>query len=184
MRPPNLSILRTSDISPKLVPILERWFWSYYSSDEIKTELDKVKCPANCPSLIPVKINEESVWSIFSTPAPGKDLTPRFIHNAFMKASQLLTFVWAQIIQLETFCKKQEQPMVLNLENGISLDFVEIHKSLDQSLHLLGIANSQMVQLRKDILKPFLNDDFKKLCCPHIPFSQWMFGDDFKKIVR
>ena len=173
----------TSDISQKLAPILERWFWSYYSSEEVKAELEKARRPKNCPALIPPKINEEVYRSILHTPAPGKDLPSRFVHNAFMKAAQPVAVVWATLIRLETFCKTNDEPLDITLEDGATINFQELRKLLDQSLRLLGIANSQMVQVRKDILKPFLNDDFKKLCRPHIPFTEFLFGSDFKKLL-
>ena len=173
----------TDSISDKLVPILNRWFWSYYSADEVKAELEKARRPKNCDSLIPTKINEEVYRSILHTSAPGKDLSHRFVHNAFMKAAQPVAAVWASIIRIESHCKKAEDRCVLNMEEGPPIDFHLLRKDLDQALRLLGIANSQMVQLRKEVLKPFLNDDFKKLCRPHIPFTQWMFGDDFKKLL-
>ena len=55
---------------------------------------------------------------------------------------------------------------------------------MDQGLRLLGIANSQMVVHRKEILSNFLNKDFKKICKSHVAFDQWMFGSNLKALLE
>ena len=66
----------------------------------------------------------------------------------------------------------------------LSVDFQQLRKHMDQGLHLLGIANSQMVMHRKEVLSNFLNKDFKKICKSHVAFDQWMFGSNLKTLLE
>ena len=73
-----------------LAKILETWFWSIYSKDEVKAELAKSVRPENAHALIPTCINE-TVFHAISPAGLSKDMPYRFIQNAFMKTSQPLS---------------------------------------------------------------------------------------------
>ena len=84
--------------------------------------------------------------------ALSKDMPCRFIQNAFMKGTQPLVIVWETLIQLENYLKTSGKNLQVKFSNNLTIDFQQLRKLLDQSLRLLGIANSQMVVHRKDIL--------------------------------
>ena len=163
--------------------MLETWFWSVYSNEEVKTELCKPSHPSNAPALIPTKINE-AIFCSLSPQALSKDMPSHFIQNAFMKTAQPVAIVWDTLIQLENFLKASHTPMLHKFSDNLTVDFQILCKHLDQALCLLGIANSQMVVHRKDTLSQFLNKDFKKICKKHIAFDQWMFGSNLKNLLE
>lgn len=182
-KPKYLEDPTTSDIPQPLADILRTWFWSIYSKEEVKVELAKPLRPANATALIPTKINE-AVFRSLSTPAIIKDMPTRFIQNAFMKSSQSFATVWSTLITLENHLKATNQPLQVAASDTLTVDFLQLRKMMDQGLRLLGIANSQMVVHRKDILSQFLHKDFKKLCKSHVPFDQWMFGTNLKTLLE
>ena len=173
----------TTDIQDPLASLLETWFWNIYAKDEVKTELAKPLQPGNANALIPTRINE-AVFRSLNPAALTKDLPCRFIHNAFMKASQPFAIVCSTLIALENHLKATNTPLQVDCNPGLTIDFMSLRKQMDQGLRLLGIANSQMVVHRKDILSKFLNKDFKKLCKPHVPFDQWMFSTNLKTLLE
>ena len=181
-KPKYLEDPTTTDIAAPLATLLQTWFWSIYSK-EVKNELAKPLRPSNANALIPTKINE-AVFRSLQPAALTKDLPSRFIHNAFMKASQPFVVVWSTLIKRETFLKSQNNPLQFVFSDGSTVDFLHLRKQMDQGLRILGIANSQMVVHRKDILAQFLNKDFKKLCKPHVPFDQWMFSTNLKGLLE
>ena len=181
-KPKYLEDPTTDDIQPQLANILETWFWSVYSKDEVKAELQKPVRPANALALIPTKINE-SVFRSLDKAGIQKDMTCRFIQNAFMKATQPIALAWSSVISLENHLKARGLDLEYSHE-GLHVDFVQLRKHLDQGLRLLGIANSQMVVHRKDILSQYLHKDFKKLCKSHVPFDQWMFNSNLKGLLE
>ena len=184
-KPKYLEDPTTAPIQPPLAQMLETWFWSVYSSDEVKTELCKPLRPSNASALIPTKIrSNEAIFRSLSVQALSKDMPSRFIQNAFMKSTQPLAIVWDTLIQLENFLKSNKQSLSFKLSNSFSVDFQVLRKHMDQALRLLGIANSQMVVHRKDLLSHYLNKDFKKICKKHIAFDHWMFGSNLKALLE
>ena len=173
----------TSPIPDALANMLETWFWSVYSKDEVKAELSKPLRPSNASALIPTKINE-AIFRSLSPQALSKDMPSRFIQNAFMKSSQPFALVWNTLIQLENHLKSVHSPLNFKFSDALDIDFQLLRKNMDQGLRLLGIANSQMVVHRKENLAQFLNKDFKKICKSHIAFDQWMFGSNLKTLLE
>ena len=168
-KPKYLEDPTTNPIQAPLAPMLETWFWSVYSNEEVKAELSKTSRPVNSPALIPTKINE-AIFRSLNPQALNKDMPLRFIQNAFMKASQPVAVVWDMLIQIENHLKANRASTSITMSNDLTVDFQFLRKQLDQALRLLGIANSQTVVHRKEILSQFLNKDFKKICKKHIAF--------------
>ena len=153
-----------------------------YSKEEVKSELAKPFRPGNADALIPPKINE-AVYRSLNPAALTKDLPTRFVQNAFMKASQPFVHVWSTLIKIEANLKAANSPCQIPCSDDFTVDFMQLHKQMDQGLRLLGIVNSQMVVHCKDVLAQFLKKDFKKLCKPHVPFDQWMFSSNLKTLL-
>ena len=64
------------------------------------------------------------------------------------------------------------------------IDNKAIVKSLMDSVALLGHTNCELVQQRRDLIRPDLNDEYQQICSEHILFSSWLFGDDLPKQVQ
>ena len=173
----------TAPIQDCLAKMLETWFWTVYSKEEVKTELAKSLRPENAAALIPTRINEV-IFRSLSAQALSKDMPSCFVQNAFMKASQPFAVVRSTLINLENFCKSHKMSCSTKFSDTFSVDFQFLRKQMDQGLCLLGMANSQIFVHRKEILSNFLNKDFKKICKSHVAFDQWMFGSNLKALLE
>ena len=182
-KPRYLEDKTTDPIHDGLAKLLQTWFWTPFTTDEVKDLLLKPLHPSNAEALIPCRINEPVFYNLLGG-GVNKDQPVRFIQNALVKACQPLASAWATIIKVESYFKSQNEQTAHELSDDLTLDFHQLRTQLDLSLRLLGVANSQMVLHRREILSGFLNPDFAKLCKPHVKFNQWMFGTDFKTLLQ
>ena len=58
------------------------------------------------------------------------------------------------------------------------LDIASLIKTATDSVAILGAANFGINMQRRDNIKPELNADYKHLCSPTVPFTDFLFGDD------
>ncbi|KXJ27931.1 hypothetical protein AC249_AIPGENE2884 [Exaiptasia diaphana] len=58
------------------------------------------------------------------------------------------------------------------------LDVEALLKTATDSVAMLGAANFGLNMQRRDNIKPELNADYKHLCPPTVPFTEFLFGDD------
>jgi len=79
--------------------------------------------------------------------------------------------------------------VVLNPAESLFNLLAKVDKSLAGELHnwlvqpteplkLLGSAIFEIVQLRREDIKPQLNKEYGDLCSPNVPVTEWLFGDD------
>ena len=57
------------------------------------------------------------------------------------------------------------------------MDIPSLIRTATDSVALLGAANFGLNRQR-DSIKPELNADYKHLCSPTVPFTDFLFGDD------
>ena len=57
-------------------------------------------------------------------------------------------------------------------------------KHLMDSVAVLGHINCELVQRRRDLIRPVLNDNYQQLCSERIEFTSWLSGDDLPKQVQ
>ena len=58
------------------------------------------------------------------------------------------------------------------------LDIASLIKTATDSVAILGAANFGINMQIRDNIKPELNADYKHLCSPTVPFTDFLFGDD------
>ena len=51
-------------------------------------------------------------------------------------------------------------------------------------ISLLGNVNSDLLNLRREQIRPVLKSEFVALCSTDIPASPWLFGDDLGRWLR
>ena len=132
-KPKYLEDPTTSPIQDSLAKMLETWFWTVYSKEEVKTELAKPLRPENAHALIPTKINE-AIFRSLSQQALSKDMPSRFVQNAFMKASQCFSIVWSTLIAFENFLKASDMDVVSTFSSSLTIDFQALRKQMAQGL--------------------------------------------------
>ena len=121
-KPKYLEDPTTTPIQDCLAKMLETWFWTVYSKEEVRTELAKSLQPENAAALIPTRINE-AIFRSLSAQALSKDMPSCFVQNAFMKASQPFAVIWSTLIALENFCKSHKMSCSTKFSETLSIDF-------------------------------------------------------------
>ena len=69
-----------------------------------------------------------------------------------------------------------------NLDTTALLD--KLWKLTEDSLCWLGAANWELVQRRREALKPQISKDYAHLCVQKVKFTDSLFGDDVTKQIK
>ena len=59
-----------------------------------------------------------------------------------------------------------------------ALDVPELIRAATDAIALAGAANLELNILRRDNIKPELNEDYKHSCSTSVPFTEFLFGND------
>ena len=65
-----------------------------------------------------------------------------------------------------------------------ALQIPDLINHTNKSLMLLGDANFNINMFRRNLMKPELKDQYKKLCAENIPFTAELFGEDLPKLAK
>ena len=97
----------------------------------------------------------------------------------FVVAGKCLAYLMDMLASAETYLRKDFPD-----DNGwlvvddFEFDFGKANKLIVNAMKLLGIANVQTGQARREMLKEKFNLDFQKLCNPEHPFTNGKFFGD------
>ena len=145
---------------------LKRW-GKKLSSDKIKSFSDKYKQPQNCSDIKGIKVNPE-IWSQLNAKKKKTDL----------KISNL-----QQVIRKITFATLQMTNVLIQNPSGLENNKI-MAKQVD-TIEIPGHVNTQLVQLRRDEIKPSMKAEYSAICSAEVPItSQYLFGDDLAKQLR
>ena len=103
----------------------------------------------------------------------------RFINQAIAKGIQPLAKVWDTILKADSAVKTQNPDTtsaVLKVPSDVQLDLTELSDLIATTLMVLGNANVQTVQLRKDFMKPYLHYDYHELLQHSNQLTEFLFG--------
>ena len=155
------------ELSPKLADIVNKLLRNRLNENKLKEKLNKSTRPKNCDNITGVKVNAE-IWPKLQTSTRSYDIKMQRVQNTLLKATIPIVKVVNQLMT--------------NL-NGTDNDKAMV-KHLMDSVALLGHTNCELVQRRRDLIRPDLNNKYQQLCSEHIEFTSWLFGDDFPKQVQ
>lgn len=140
-------------IPEKLSLVVNAIFATKIPDDRLK-KLDEYKCPSNvtihCPRV------ELGLWPFLSAGARSTDIKVQKIGNRIVKTA------WP-IIELAVKLKAIDPEL-----RQVALD----------ALFSLGMALSESNQLRRDMIKPGIADEYKSLCTTAKDGSEFLFGGD------
>lgn len=112
--------------------------------------------PENCEALVVPRVNP-SIWDNLSA-------TTRTVDSKLQR------------------CQK---PLVKGLTALVSLyDGKELSETEENTLALLSNSLFELNMLRRDLIKPELNQRYAHLCKPSVKTTQWLFGDDLPKMMK
>ena len=133
--------------------------------------------PENAEALKPLKVNEVKMTK--TDRSNEKDL--RYIGNAICGAGKGLAYLMEMLSLAEEKCLQvapdDEGKLVLD---EFEFDFPQANMLLATSMKILGIANVQTGQARRELLASKFKKEYQKLCKPENPFQgRKFFGPTF-----
>ena len=175
----------TAPILDSLAPQLAKWFHGYMAPSEIKRLQDKVERPSNAPCLKPVKINAELYYAIASE-GIQKDRPLSYVGQAIAKGCQPLAQLWSDLVAIDTKVKdatKTTDDTVAELMDGVTVNISQLHDKLTLALMIIGNANVQVAQLRRDHFKQYIHYDYHELLRHTNPIGENIFGDNLNEKI-
>lgn len=137
-----------------------RRLWTKWSDEKMKQKLLSCTRPANCENVTATKVNPE-VWSIIRSSTRSRNLKFQRLQNIVQKAM-------VPLIKLTDQSKKPEvSAQQLWSEN--------VARTLLDAIALLGDANSELIQRRRDLIRPDLNNQYQQICAEHVGFNDLLF---------
>ena len=129
--------------------------------------LDKYKRPENCVDIKATTVNLE-IWNQLN---PNK-------RKVYLQLSNV-----QQVVRKVTFATLQTTNILLQNASG-STNSNLIAQSVDV-VALLGHVNTQLVQFRREQIKPALRQEYSTICSAEVPLtSQYLFGNERAKQLR
>ena len=167
-----LSVDTTSKpVSAQLAAILDKSWSASLSDAKLKEKLAKYDRPENCGRLLAPKGNPE-IWSRISNLGQRQDLKFVAVQKALASAgSALAKSTQALLVHRHLSPRTEDQ---------VNSQWDTILKSQIDALALLGHANFQLSLRRREMLKPFLKQEYASLCSSQTAVSSLLLGDELK----
>ena len=177
----------TAAIMDKLVPQLEKWFHGYVTPSEIKRLQEKAERPSNANCLKPIKINAELYYAIAGD-GIQQDRPVSYLGQAVAKGCQPLASLWSELVSIDMQVKDSKgtnvtEDTVLKINDDLSVNISKLHDQLSLALMILGNANVQIAQLRRDNFKQYVHYNYHELLHHTNPLGENIFGDNLKELI-
>ena len=160
-------------IKPKLAGIVNAVFRTKMSDERSKELLSKYKIPENCDQVSTPKINVE-IWNKLKPATRSLDIKFQTTAQKLNKATVPMLNACEELLELKSNPKYKGDS---ELQSAI--------RHIMDSVALLGAANVELQQGRRECIKPDLHAKFKLLCSvSEQPDPNWLFGSDLGKRVK
>ncbi|KAJ8021950.1 hypothetical protein HOLleu_39297 [Holothuria leucospilota] len=153
-------------VQDKLASLIKSVLTEKLSDSKLKEKYSKYERPANVEALQTTQVNK-IIWDNLKSQTRSRDIR-------------------LQKIQLNNI---KAMTAIAGLTNGIltskaRVDTENLLSVLADILALLGTANQDFNQFRKDLIKPELKPEYQNLCSKAIPTTIHLFGDNVSQEVR
>ncbi|CAH3031028.1 unnamed protein product [Pocillopora meandrina] len=138
-----------------------------------KNLFQKILRPENCPGLSKITVNQV-IWDRVSAEARTGDVKMQRVQSALVKGTTNVALIADLVL------KSSEDKD--NIDITALLD--KLWKLTEDSLCCLGAANWELVQRRREALKPQIFKDYAHLCAQKVKFTDSLFGDDVTKQIK
>ena len=153
-----------AEIAESSIASAAKIIWHRPLKETVLTQrLEAAKTPANCPFLLPKKVNTE-IWSKMGTFNRTSDCK---LQDA-LKFHAASTTMMLKAASTLTSCFKEKMP------KEIKTSLIE----LKDSMTLAGKVSQQLNQARRDLIKPSLPSEYKKLASEADETSDFLFGSE------
>ena len=160
----------SDDVSQTLAEIVNQRWSSKLEEPKLKDKMDKFDRPKNCEKLTVPRVNPE-IWSTLNHTVRGSDLKLVNFQKTLVKVGVALT---------------QSTEALLSMRATQSSSDTE-HKQLGKlvtyntdALAMLAHIHIELLNRRRELIKPNLNKEYVSLCSPQTPITELLFGDDLQ----
>ena len=136
----------------KLAAMLNKMARSKLSEEK----LNKYSRPQNCENLVGAKVNPE-IWSKIRPETRSRDLKMQKIQNTILKAITPLTELSDSLLNLKS-------------KNDV-FDTAKAVRQILDSVALLTHANCDIMQRRRELIRPDRNKLYQQICAEHVSFD-------------
>ena len=119
--------------------------------------------------MVPTRVNSE-IWQQLQPHTRSQNIRMKKVQNSLLKELMPLAQLTNTLLQL---------PGSVPTESRESI----VKQALD-SLTLIAQANGELNQRRREMIKPDLNQQFRRLCNDQVPITRWLFGDELAKTCQ
>ena len=141
------------------------------TNEKIKRLTDKQLVPENCPFLQVPRVNNE-IFSVLSQQGQGHDVKLRKTGDVFSQGCCAIANIINEIMKV-----KIDQPMSESL-------LVSLKQSAPDAFALLGAADSDLFQPRRDSIVPSLTREYRQLRFNAEKGSPYLFGGNIDDRVH
>ena len=157
-------------VHEKLATSLEKVWNRQESRERINNILDKQLIPENCMFLRIPRVDPE-IFASIPQQAKGHDVKLQRQQTIVVKAAVPITQLINKLMQM-----KVDQQMSEEL-------IVSLKESASEAFAILSHADSQMLQMRRDDIVPYLVKEFKQLRNDVQKGSEHLFGDNITERI-
>ena len=160
---------QTSDpVNKKLAEVANACWLKKLGDDQYKETTGKYFRPENCKKVVVPKVNEE-IWGKLSRNAKSRDVKFSRLQSNVTKAGCVVLKTAKSLLNQSA---KADKSLAGELPN-LLVQATDV-------IQLLGHASFEIVQLRREDIKPQLNKEYGDLCSANVPVTEWLFGDDLQ----
>ena len=141
-----------TDIDPQLAKIVGNLTKVHLPDDKLREKQSAFLTPGNCPALVPVRVNPE-IWDKLATNTKSRDVKSQRTQTSVVSAMLAVTNTADTLMRAS--------------RSGLPLSEADITSSISNlvdTLALLGSANLDVNQRRRDDQRFDLNQAYKGLC--------------------
>ena len=157
-----------TSVNKKLAEVANACWLKKLGDDQYKETTGKYFRPENCKKVVVPKVNEE-ICGKLSHNAKSRDVKFSRLKSNVKKAACVVLNTAESLLNLSA---KADKSLACELHNLLV-------RATD-AMQLLGHASFEIVQLRREDIKPQLNKEYGDICSANVPVTEWLFGDDLQ----
>lgn len=157
-------------IDCKLAELVTQTFESKVDEAAMADKLKNIKRPANCTELKTPEVNK-LMWDTLPADKRSMDCRVQKVQTGIMKTA---------------ICTVTALDVLLKNKSDIPQEcFKSMVNNLSDAMTMTAYANREVLLRRKELIRPYLKEEYRPLCSPSAPSSSdYLFGDDVAKSLR
>ena len=155
------------DVDTELASIVNTLIKDGLPEEKLQEKMNKYHRPGNCENLTKVRVNQ-AVWDNLSPSVRSHDVKMQKVQTSLFKGMCALTSMTNKLLdQISSFPVGNE-----------------LLQEATDAFAFIANANIELNHRRRELIKPDLHNDYKRLCSSSLAITDQLFGDDLPKQVK